>query len=467
MRRTENVSRDGQALRFTDYVLRITHHASSERSTYRIYTDWSSMNPKLRSVEVRPFADRGRPAFLLRDPLALSDKVAVLPQALGPLLVLMDGSRDVSELHAALLVRAALQLSPEVIQHVIDQLDDALLLENDRSAQAYAETLRAYRTAPFRPPSLAGAGYPPDVAGLRGFLDDYLANLSVNGTAPGASSFHIPELTPQTQHESPGPGEGDGQAEITGLVSPHIDYQRGGPIYAGVWERAASAVRAADLVIIFGTDHAGSNGRTTLTRQNYATPYGVLPTDTDLVDAIADAVGDEAAFAEEIHHRGEHSIELAAVWLHHQRDGRPCQVVPILCGSFQHFVEGEADPATDPTLDALLDVLRTATATGRRTLVVAAADLAHVGPAFSDLVPIDRVRYGQLRAADEIPEGDRRNICGLPPIYLTLRLLSGNARGELTGYDRCPADGQHTSFVSVCGMVFHSQEIGRSGKPGL
>ena len=220
------------------------------------------MNPKLRSVEVRPFEDRGRPVFLLRDPLALSEKVAILPQALGPLLVLMDGSRNVSELHAALLVRAALQLSPEIIQHVVDQLDDALLLENDRSAQAYAETLQAYRTAPFRPPSLAGAGYPPDAAGLRGFLDDYLANPSVNGTAQGTSSSYIPKLTPHPQRESPDPGEEDGQTEITGLVSPHIDYQRGGPIYAGVWERAASAVQAADLVIIFGTDHAGSVGRT-------------------------------------------------------------------------------------------------------------------------------------------------------------------------------------------------------------
>jgi AmmeMemoRadiSam system protein B len=433
------------------------------------------MNPKLRSVEVRPFEDRGRAAFLLRDPLALSDKVAILPQALGPLLVLMDGSRDVSELHAALLVRAGLQVPREVIQHVVDQLDDALLLENDHFAQAYAETLRAYRSAPFRPPSLAGAGYPPDPAGLRGLLDEYLADLSVNGTAQVASSSHIQELTPSTRYEIP---ESKGGPEITGLVSPHIDYQRGGPIYAGVWERAAGAVQAADLVIIFGTDHSGSTGRITLTRQNYATPYGVLPTDSDLVDAIVDAIGEEVAFAEEIHHRGEHSIELAAVWLHHVRDGRACQVVPILCGSFQHFVAGEADPATDPTLEALLDVLWTATASGRRTLVVAAADLAHVGPAFSDPVPIDRVRFGQLRVADEIlietlidadadaffcriaAEGDRRNICGLPPIYLTLRLLNGRARGELTGYDRCPADGQNTSFVSVCGVVFHSQEIG-------
>jgi len=436
-------------------------------------TDWSLMKPKLRPVEVRPFEDRGRPAFLLRDPLALSDKVAVLPQALGPLLAMMDGSRDVAELHVALLVRVGLRVSPDIIQHVVDQLDDSLLLENERSARAYAEVLHTYRTAPFRPPSLAGAGYPAELAGLRGLLDDYAANISVNGVSADASLPSFADVSSRTQLKNPDLREGESQMEIVGLISPHIDYQRGGPVYAGVWERAADAVQTAELVIIFGTDHAGSPGRITLTRQNYATPYGVLPTDTDLVDAIADAMGEEDAFAEEIHHRGEHSIELATIWLHHMRDGRPCQVVPILCGSFQHFVEGWADPAADPTLNAVLDVLRKATA-NRRTVVVAAADLAHVGPAFNDLSPIDHIRHAQLQVSDEIlietvidvdadaffntiaAEGDRRNVCGLPPIYLTLRLLNSDARGELTGYDRCPADGQHTSFVSVCGVVFRN-----------
>jgi len=398
------------------------------------------MKPKLRPVEVRPFEDRGRPAFLLRDPLALSDKMAILPQVLGPLLVLMDGSRDVSELHAALLVRGGLRVSPEIIQRVVDQLDDTLLLENDRSAQAYADVLHAYRTAPYRPPSLAGTGYPDEPAGLRGLLDDYVTDISANGVGVDASLSNFAGVPARTQVKNPDLREGESQMRIVGLISPHIDYQRGGPVYAGVWERAAGAVQAADLVIIFGTDHAGSPGRLTLTRQNYATPYGVLPTDTGVVDAIADAIGEEDAFDEEIHHRGEHSIELAAVWLHHMRDGRPCQVVPILCGSFQHFVQGGADPAGDPTLNAALDVLRSATA-DRRTLVVAAADLAHVGPAFNDLSPIDHIRHAQLQVADEIlidtvidvdagaffdtiaAEGDRRNICGLPPIYLTLRLL--------------------------------------------
>ena len=428
------------------------------------------MNPKLRPVEVRPFVDRGRPVLLLRDPLALTDNVAILPQALGPLLVFMDGSRDVAALHAALLIRAGVRIAPEIIQHVVDQLDDALLLENERFAQAYAELLRAYQSAPFRPPSLAGAGYPAEPAALGGLLDGYLTGLSVNGAGADTSMAHIANAAAQTGLEDV--FEQEGQAEIVGLISPHIDYQRGGPVYAGVWGQAADAVRAADLVIIFGTDHAGSSGRITLTRQHYATPYGVLPTDTEVVDAIASAIGEEAAFDEEIHHRGEHSIELTAVWLHHMRDGQPCQVVPILCGSFQHFVDGQADPATDAVLEATLDVLRTAIS-GRRALVIAAADLAHVGPAFHDPLPIDHVRYAQLQRADETliqtlacadadaffdsiaAERDRRNVCGLPPIYLTLRLLGGSARGRLTGYDRCPADGANTSFVSVCGVVFN------------
>ncbi len=428
------------------------------------------MNPKLRPIEVHPFVDQGRPVLMLRDPLALSDKVAILPQALGPLLALMDGSRDAAGLHAALLIRAGIRIAPEIIQRVIDQLDDALLLDSDRFENAYGQVLQAYRAAPFRPPSLAGPGYPSDPAALHRLLEDYVSGIASNGTGAGVA------LSSVDGRQAPGDGleayaTERCEQDILGLVSPHIDYQRGGPVYAGVWECAGDAVRAADLVIIFGTDHAGGPGRITLTRQNYATPYGVLPTDRDVVDAIASAIGEEAAFVEEIHHRREHSVELAAVWLHHTRGGQPCRVVPVLCGSFGHFVAGQADPATDATFDALLAVLRT-TMSDRRVVVVAAADLAHVGPAFNDPFPIDHVGYVRLKAADEVllqtlaeadpdaffrriaAEGDRRNVCGLPPIYLTLRLLDGAVYGQVTGYDRCPADAAGTSFVSICGAVF-------------
>ncbi|MGQ9500934.1 MAG: AmmeMemoRadiSam system protein B [Anaerolineae bacterium] len=403
----------------------------------------------MRTIDIRPFQDGGRSLLLVRDPLRLTDLTVVIPQALAPLLALLDGSREVDELHAAMLVRTGLNVPQDVIHQLLEHLDNALLLDNERYAHSYQQALQRYRTAPARDPALAGNGYPAEPGELRRLLDGYLEVVGRSGVSPYAS------------------------LSIVGLISPHIDYQRGGLTYAQVWQAAAAAVRAADLVVIFGTDHNGNHSLITPTRQNYATPYGVLPTARDVVDALAAAIGEENAFCEEINHQGEHSIELAAVWLHHMRGGEPCVLVPVLCGSFQRFIEDGHSPSEDVTLNAAIEVLRAATA-GRRVLIVAAADLAHVGPAFGDPFPVDYVRYLHLQAADEVllqtilradaeafyqtvaREGNRRNICGVPPIYMALRMLEEGSVGELTRYECCPADAQNTSFVSICGVVFRN-----------
>jgi len=109
-----------------------------------------------------------------------------------------------------------------------------------------------------------------------------------------------------------------------------------------------------------------------------------------LVETLAEVLGPQNAFAEEVHHAHEHSIELAAVWLHFVRGGRPVALLPILCGSFGGFVAGERDPAMHEPFDAMLKALR-ASIGSRRALVVAAADLAHVGPAFGDPYGLDFV----------------------------------------------------------------------------
>ncbi len=253
-----------------------------------------------------------------------------------------------------------------------------------------------------------------------------------------------------------------------GLLSPHIDYGRGGAVYAHAWKRVALAARQAELVILLGTDHYGGD-LFTLTRQNYATPYGVLPTDVALVDQLASVIGEEAAFAGELRHRGEHSLELVAVWLHHMRAGRPVPVVPILTGSFHPFMMNGATPASDPTIAAVLEQLRAAMA-GKRTLIVASGDLAHVGPAFGG-APLDGDARRVLRQDDDaliaaMRAGDAarffgairqvqnaNNVCGVAPIYLTLRLL-GKCRGAQAGYAICPADAENTSVVTVAGMMF-------------
>lgn len=399
------------------------------------------MYPKLRSLQPVPATHGGRAGFVLSDPLALSQQMLFLPRELAPLLLLCDGSRDLDGLRAALQVRYSVRVSSEVLAQLVARLDEVYLLDNERFVEARQAALAAYRDAPSRPPTLAGQSYPADPERLAAYL----------------ATFETP---------SP-PDSGANDADVRAVISPHIDYPRGGRVYAGLWQRAAEAARQAELIVVLGTDHHGGS-LLTLTRQHYATPWGVLPTAGKVVDALAQAIGEEEAFRDELYHRSEHAIELAVVWLHAVLGERAPELVPILTGSFQRFVDGRGLPESNGKLTAVVETLRQ-TASQKRTLLVAAGDLAHVGPAFGG-PPLDFVGRAQLKGADEQllraicqgdageffgyikAEGDRRNVCGLPPIYLALRVL-GQSHGQVTGYEVCPADQDNTSSVSVAGVL--------------
>ena len=408
--------------------------------------DPAPIRPKLRPLEVHRVEQDGQRYYLLRDALGLGDGPALIPVALGPLLALCDGVRDVEELAAAFQLRTGVELGRERVAHIIDSLSQGLLLDDERFGAAYGQAVDHFRELPYRPLSHAGAVYPADPAELEQTFTKYLDDA---GARPGGTGFQ--------------------DRRGFGVVSPHIDYHRGWRTYAEVWSEAAAAVAEAEVAVIFGTDHAGGPGRLTLTRQSYATPFGTLPTAQDVVDALAAEIGEEDAFAEEYHHRREHSIELALVWLHYFLRPREIPVVPILCGSFYPFVLGEASLEDHDVFQRALDALRRA-CEGRKTLYVAAGDLAHVGPAFGDALPWSPLERATLRQADEAligamtsgdsagffdrirSVGDRNRICGGPPIYLTLRMLEG-AAGAPAGYEQCSADPQDASFVSIAGAV--------------
>lgn len=400
----------------------------------------STERPRLRPLELKWLEESGRPTLFLRDPSGIAPHAATVPAWLALLLSFFDGERGAAAISAAFELQTGQAIPPSQVQNLVDQLDEALFLDSPRFHAARAALIQEYRAASFRPAAHADRVYPASPTALARALDGY----------------NPPELPVPV-------------AEVRGIVSPHIDYNRGGPVYAKTWHQAAGAVRNADLVVVFGTDHSGGAGRITLTRQNYATPYGVLPTAVDVVDAVAEAIGADSAYGEELHHRSEHSIELAAVWLHHVRVGPPPKIVPVLCGSFYEFTEGNADPKNHPAFDRVIDALRAATA-GQRVLAVAAADLAHVGPAFGDPAPLSEPEKQAIRVKDEAllkaicsgdaaeffrvlrDERDCRRICGLPPIYLMLRFL-GASTGQVVAYDQCPADASFGSLVSVAGVL--------------
>ena len=398
--------------------------------------------PLLRPLDFQPVLYQGQPMWFLRDPLQLSDQQLFMPEAIAPLLTLIDGRRTQMEIHSAFCQLVGTSLDPAVTLEAIERLNDALLLENERSQRALQVRLDEYRSQAYRPPALAGNGYPADPEALA----EYLEGFARGGAIP---AWHG-----------------------RGLVSPHIDYARGGRVYSQVWAAAEASILEADLVLIFGTDHYGGPGTVTLTKQAYATPYGALPADLDLVGRLAATLGEDAAYAEELHHRSEHSVELSAVWLHHifHKAGKePCPVVPILVGSFHHFVMNGRKPADDSRLNVFLETLQQETS-GRHVLAVASVDLAHVGPNFGDEFVMDRLRRESLAEQDQqlmaaaldgdaeswysqiAAAGDRNRICGFAPTYLMLRYL-GKSNGLQIAYDQCTADNQDTSLVSICGLL--------------
>jgi len=402
------------------------------------------MKPKLRALQPSLIQHEGNSYVVLNDPLRLAEETVAIPQSLIPLLELCNGTRDLAALRISFELRTGFSLDEEIVEQVISRLDECLLLDSERFAQVQASLISEFREAPARPPALAGSSYPADPNELKSLLEGYLNNITENICG------------------------GDNPDDFRGIISPHIDFQRGGQVYAQVWSKAAQTVQNTDLAIIFGTNHLGGYNLFTLTRQNYSTPWGILPTATDIVDRLAHALGGGIAFADELYHRNEHSIELALIWLHYFLGERKCNLVPILCGSFERFVNGDANPLYDTEISAVVDCLQEV-AKSRRTLVVAAGDLAHMGPAFGDQLPIDGIGRAKIGNADELLirsmcagnaqdffyqiklEGDRRHICGLAPIYLTLRVL-GETHGEVCGYEQCPADEVNGSVVSICGV---------------
>jgi hypothetical protein len=418
-------------------------------------------NPKLRPLEAFPVEVDGKRVICLRDPSGMSENVALVPRPVLALLALLDGTRDLGELQADFVRGGGELVSRDAIARLLDQLDEAHLLDSERFRARREQVIAEYRAAPAREAAHAGASYPAEPAALRTFLDGFFAAAGGGRTKRAPT----PRAAKAKRPRRPAP--------LRALVAPHIDFNRGGRIYALAY-RPLLDERPPDLYVVLGTDHNGDGARYSLTRKPFDTPLGPVPTAVDVVEAVVRRAG-PALLAGELNHRREHSIEFQAVVLRYladrRGDGPPPGVLPVLCGSFHDLVERGADPAADARLADLCGAIAEAVA-GRRVVWIAAADLAHVGPHFGDPRPLEDGDLKALAAHDAAllatvaagdaaafyrllaDERDERRVCGLPPIYTLLRLC-GEVRGEVLGYEQCPAE--PGSCVSVAAVALRGR----------
>jgi len=400
--------------------------------------------PRLRPLEAFPAVVSGREVLCLRDPQHFSKDVVYLPMHTAAVLGLFDGQHSLLDIQEAYVRRFGTLIFREDLLEVIRSLDEHLFLDSPRFADHRAAVEEAFRRETVRSTLLAGTGYAAEPEALRRQLDGYF------------NAEDSPKSTP------PSPSAGS----ITGLVVPHIDFARGGPCYAWGYRELEGAPHV-DRWVILGTVHAPIGKAFALTRKDFDTPLGRVETDQQFMDHFLALVGD-GYLEDELSHRAEHSVEFQVVFLRHRRPpGSRVWIVPILCGSFDRFVEGRRSPQEDDEMEGFIAALRDTLATvGGRAVIIASADLAHVGPRFGDP---RRITPGQLREVADADremlatvengdaeaffrvvarDGDRRRICGLPPIYTMLRVLP-QSRGRLLHYGQWPDPQGTVTFASL------------------
>ena len=272
--------------------------------------------------------------------------------------------------------------------------------------------------------------------------------------------------------------------KLRGLIAPHIDHVRGQKSYAAAYAALGRSLapclsEGADLFILLGTAHAETSERFALTRKDFETPLGRAKTDAGIVDALAKASGRDPSggasgrdlFADEFVHRAEHSIELELVFVQHlcQKAKRDFRIVPVLCGNCHEAMEEGKSPAELPGVKAFIDALRDVLASAKgRAVVIAGADLAHVGPRFGTPEKVTPARLGDVERADRASlafvekgdadafaghvalDGNARNICGVGPIWTALKALEPCA-ATLLGYEQwVEEDGGSSVTFAAC-----------------
>ena len=382
--------------------------------------------------------------YTLFDPRGVGVQVNVSAVALHLASQYFDGTRTLAEIFKeAQQFLPNVKLDLETLRHLVNTLDEALLLDGP--------SFRSLVDCPVRPAICLGT-YDDDPDQLRAQLEHLF-------TAPGGPG--LPKVGSRIATR--------GSERLRAVLVPHMDYRRGNICYGWGFKELVERTDAS-LFVIVATSHY-SPERFTLTRQHFATPLGVIETDQPYIDRLVKHYG-EGLFDDPIAHLPEHSVELEVVLLQALfANVRPIRIVPLVVGSYADCIEDGVSPRNSGDVARMIEAVRLAEAeAGEPVCTIISGDLAHIGPKFGDSHKVTSPTLERSRLKDEeilerataadakgyyhviAEEADRRRICGLPPTYLALEALKPQ-RGKLLNYQQYVHPEGHES-VSFASMAF-------------
>ncbi len=408
--------------------------------------------PALRPVEtiLVPDADHGR-LLVLRDTQGVTEGHAAIPSIFAPVVARFAGVLTCEEIAREASEALGTRVPVEAVVHLADQLERGLFLEGPTFRSARARVERDFAEAPVRAASHAGGAYYAEKRALERYIDQ--------------------TCLAQAQRAAPG---ADGP--MLALVAPHIDPWRGAVGYGHAYGALSASIPAeVDTFVVFGTSHAPMRQPFALCRKAFRPFLGRPPRPGvgATVDALASRADGFDPFADQFNHKKEHSLEFQVVFLKHLLKKREFRIVPVLAGLGAQQMSG-TDPDRDGRVAKFMDGVRELVESRPgRVVVVAGADLAHVGPRFGDAGAYDAERRTALEEADRasldraaaldassfwshvVADLDERRVCGLAPIWSLVRTLGGSgARGRVLHYEQT-VDREDGSIVSHAALGFY------------
>jgi len=414
----------------------------------------SDATPRLRQeIDVHPIQHEGQTLFVLYDTSGVSHAQLAVSPSVVFIATQLDGSSSILDIQDRFARESGGQILPSSeIQSVIQALDEALFLQGERFVGVLSEMRAAFATQDVRAATSAGTAYSQDPALLRQSLGDMLHA----APPPEEPAAHAPAQA--------GPPRG--------MIIPHIDFVRGAAGYGQAYRELAQ-VPPPETVVILGTSHHPMTNRIALCDKDFAVPGGVVGNARACTERLREACrGTADLLADLFAHQGEHSVELQAVWLRHVW-GERFRIVPVLVGSMHEFLDAETGPARaleDAQLQAFVAALQSMVAEGPGVMLLASADLSHVGPRFGDARALSTEYLEEVETADRdylaaiasgVPRGglaclqryqDRYHVCGAGCIHILNAVLAG-VPGRLLGYHQA-ATPEMQQAVTFASMIF-------------
>ena len=395
--------------------------------------------PKVRPLEAMAVEHEGQRMVALSSPDGLAPGSALVTLPAFYLITLMDGARDVESMCRDFKRQFGQNVRPDDVRRLVAQLDEGLLLDNERYRRARESAREEFLGLPARPAALAGISYPADPAELAATLDSLIA------------------AAPETAG-----------SEARAIIVPHIDFRVGGDMMARAWKAVEEA--RAGLYVILGVGHSLTDEFFACLPKDHQTPLGTLPVARDFLGRLAAHFGEDVSGQMEAC-RAEHSIEFATLFAARLAARAPgAEVAPVILSFPEMVWELEHPVFNGGRVDRFIGALRRALAEERRrVVVVASVDFAHVGARFGDGARLTPERLAQVEREDREliaaltqPDAGRflevirrinpgNRICGFPALYALLSAVSPD-EGRLLEY-RQNIEGDMENMVSFAAMT--------------